>query len=268
MANVFIEAVKEKIFKKDREIRESYEKETGHSVGDMYLDFLLEEGAEKSQVGGRLFEYFIYKFLYGVKGHRKFICNPYLPVKSGTTEVDVLMITSVGIFVFECKHYSGNIYGKQEKDQWLYYLGKKKYSFYNPIFQNEGHIKALMQVLELPREAFFSKIIFPNDTVIKVEYDASYVQVGERSRIIETVKREMEENKQILSESDIDLIYEKLQKYCRAEEEIKEKHIEQVKEQAVTCPRCGAKLILRQGKNGAFYGCSKFPKCRYTRSQT
>jgi ssDNA-binding Zn-finger/Zn-ribbon topoisomerase 1 len=29
------------------------------------------------------------------------------------------------------------------------------------------------------------------------------------------------------------------------------------------CPRCGGHLIRRQGKYGAFYGCSNYPKCKY-----
>lgn len=32
-----------------------------------------------------------------------------------------------------------------------------------------------------------------------------------------------------------------------------------------TCPRCGSKMILRKGRYGKFYGCSKFPYCRGTR---
>ena len=30
------------------------------------------------------------------------------------------------------------------------------------------------------------------------------------------------------------------------------------------CPKCGGKLIMRDGKYGRFIGCSNFPKCRYT----
>ena len=30
------------------------------------------------------------------------------------------------------------------------------------------------------------------------------------------------------------------------------------------CPKCGGKLIMRDGKYGKFIGCSNFPKCRYT----
>lgn len=33
------------------------------------------------------------------------------------------------------------------------------------------------------------------------------------------------------------------------------------------CQWCGGKLVLRRGKNGEFYGCSNYPKCRYTKSK-
>ena len=32
----------------------------------------------------------------------------------------------------------------------------------------------------------------------------------------------------------------------------------------VKCPRCGAVMFLRNGKNGAFWGCSNYPECRMT----
>ena len=32
----------------------------------------------------------------------------------------------------------------------------------------------------------------------------------------------------------------------------------------VKCPQCGSPMILRQGKNGPFWGCSKYPECRAT----
>ena len=32
----------------------------------------------------------------------------------------------------------------------------------------------------------------------------------------------------------------------------------------VKCPKCGAKMVLRDGKNGPFWGCSKYPECRST----
>jgi len=35
--------------------------------------------------------------------------------------------------------------------------------------------------------------------------------------------------------------------------------------QAFTCPECGARMVIREGPYGKFYGCSKFPYCRGTR---
>ncbi|MBQ5331593.1 MAG: topoisomerase DNA-binding C4 zinc finger domain-containing protein [Oscillospiraceae bacterium] len=42
-------------------------------------------------------------------------------------------------------------------------------------------------------------------------------------------------------------------------------------ENDLICPRCGSELVLRKARKGKdagknFYGCSRFPKCRYTRS--
>ncbi len=36
--------------------------------------------------------------------------------------------------------------------------------------------------------------------------------------------------------------------------------------EAGICPRCGKPLVKRSGKNGAFIGCSGFPKCRFTQN--
>lgn len=33
------------------------------------------------------------------------------------------------------------------------------------------------------------------------------------------------------------------------------------------CPRCGGKLILRKGEYGEFYGCSKYPNCKFTKNK-
>ena len=33
---------------------------------------------------------------------------------------------------------------------------------------------------------------------------------------------------------------------------------------AKICPRCGGNLVERTGKFGTFYGCSNYPKCKYT----
>ncbi len=34
----------------------------------------------------------------------------------------------------------------------------------------------------------------------------------------------------------------------------------------MTCPKCGSKLIQRNGSRGPFIGCTSYPKCKYTRN--
>lgn len=37
-------------------------------------------------------------------------------------------------------------------------------------------------------------------------------------------------------------------------------------EEERSCPVCGGELLLREGRYGMFYGCSSFPKCRFTQN--
>ena len=60
--------------------------------------------------------------------------------------------------------------------------------------------------------------------------------------------------------------------YTPFEENLKQKY-EEVSKKDITekptekkCPKCGAPLLIRLGKFGRFYACSKFPKCKYTES--
>lgn len=38
------------------------------------------------------------------------------------------------------------------------------------------------------------------------------------------------------------------------------------KDSKIICPRCGTKMKLVKGKYGYFYGCSNYPKCKYTKT--
>lgn len=60
--------------------------------------------------------------------------------------------------------------------------------------------------------------------------------------------------------------------YTPFEENLKQKY-EEVSKKDITekptkkiCPKCKAPLLIRIGKYGQFYACSRFPKCKYTES--
>lgn len=88
-------------------------------------------------------------------GRRAVFRNVLVPRASGPTsesEVDVLMIHETGIYVMESKNYAGWIFGGAEQRQWTQTLeGGHKNRFYNPIIQNQAHVKALACALVCPR---------------------------------------------------------------------------------------------------------------------
>lgn len=79
---------------------------------------------------------------------RQIFRNVYIPKKGGrTSEIDLLVVSRKGIFVFESKNYSGKIYGDALRAKWIQYLGGKKTYFYSPLAQNKNHAKHLREFL-------------------------------------------------------------------------------------------------------------------------
>lgn len=94
------------------------------------------------------------------------------------SQIDVVAVTEAGIIVFEVKDYSGWIFGNGKQSQWTQVLayGKKKFRFYNPIMQNNWHIKALRKQLgQFGNIPFYSVIVFFGDCELK---DITFVPEG------------------------------------------------------------------------------------------
>ena len=60
----------------------------------------------------------------------KLLFNCYIPNRSGAkTELDIIMISTKGIYVIENKNYSGWIFGDEQSKNWCETLKGKKYFF-------------------------------------------------------------------------------------------------------------------------------------------
>jgi len=183
-------------------------------------------------------EYLIYKCLQSLKGPHRFLFNVYLPKGNGeTTEIDVLLIHSSGIFVFESKNYSGWIFGKENQKQWTQTLpsgGKsQKFHFLNPIMQNELHIKWLKDMLrDYKFIPYHSIIVFSERCTLKnIEFTEHKASVINRNHIQKCVESISQQSKSILSEQQILEIFEKLCVYTQVSEETKQKHIDDIKKE-------------------------------------
>ena len=104
--------------------------------------------------------------------------------EKGTHQIDHIVLSKYGIFVIEMKNYYGLIIGNQYKEKWYQYLGKNKYTFHNPMYQNYGHVKALSNVLKLNEELFIPITCFSNQVKLKVTSNKPVVQVDTINRNI------------------------------------------------------------------------------------
>ena len=190
---------------------------------------------------GKLGEYHTYLYLkkYEQAGS-KFLFNVYVPKEDGqTTEIDVLMLTTKGIFVFESKNYSGWIFGRENQKNWYQTLpmgkGRKssKETFLNPIMQNRLHIRCLKTFLgtDVPMH---SVIVFSNRCTFKgidIKSDQQIVHCEDVSQAIKTIENKTTD---YLTQSDINELYEKLYPCSQVDTSVKENHIANIKNAANT----------------------------------
>lgn len=217
---------------------------------------------------------------FKVNTRLKFLGNEYfvlsdILIKSSngyTSQIDELVLSEYGIFVIETKNYKGWIFGNEKSENWTQVIYKKKNSFRNPVKQNWSHIYALKNVLsEFPNINYYPIVVFSGDAKLKnvessvpVIYDSelnSTIRNNSSTKCINS--DELEKIKSILESSEI------------TERSARREHIQNIKQNIAAndikkrnliCPRCNGELKLRNGKNGKFYGCSNYPRCRFTMS--
>ena len=112
----------------------------------------------------------IYRLIKGGIPFSTIFHDLYIPNKYGHTQVDLVIPSSVGIFVIEVKDYSGWIFGNANHNKWTQVLayGQEKHQFYNPIKQNDGHISALRNSAEQLKEVpIYSIIVFYGSSEVR-----------------------------------------------------------------------------------------------------
>jgi len=181
---------------------------------------------------GKYGEYLTYRSLktFEKKGAR-FLFNLYIPKGiDETTEIDILMICGKGIFVFESKNYSGWIFGSENQKTWYQTLpagkGKShKEKFYNPIMQNNSHIKHLKSILDkdIPIQSI---IVFSNRCELKqLQITSKDISVVQRKNVENVVTATCGRINIELSEEELEKLYKKLYPYTQTDAATKTQHI-------------------------------------------
>lgn len=185
---------------------------------------------------GRYGEYLTYKYLKQYENlGAEFLFNVYIPKKDGeTSEIDVLMLSPRGIFVFESKNYSGWIFGSETQRNWYQTLPRgrgrsRKESFYNPIMQNRSHIKHLKAFIG-ERFPMRSIIVFSERCTLKsITLNSDDIKVIKRNEVSGTVNGIYNGTTEVaLSAEEIDVLYEKLYPLTQVSDSVKSQHIENI----------------------------------------
>ena len=186
---------------------------------------------------GKYGEYLIYKKLRNFETNlgAKFLFNVYIPKENGeTTEIDVLMICTKGIFVFESKNYSGWIFGNESQRNWTQVLPKgrgksNKEKFFNPIMQNRGHIKHLKSLVgdDIPMRSIIA--FSERCTLKKITVTSTDVSVINRYSVSQVVTTLFNQYPNALDTDKVDSIYNLLYPFSQVDELAKQQHIQNIK---------------------------------------
>lgn len=161
----------------------------------------------------------------------KFLFNVYLPTGyDRTTEVDMIMISDKGIFVFESKNYSGWVFGNENQTKWtVVYKGGRKERLVNPVKQNDWHIQCLKKQIDIVTP-IYSVIAFSNScTLKKITILNKNVIFGYANDVVNAIYdiHKNTENK-FLSENNIKDIYNVLHPMMKVDEYVKKKHVNDI----------------------------------------
>ena len=177
---------------------------------------------------GKYGEYLIYKSLRSFEDTGgKFLFNIYVPRENNkTTEIDLLIICSKGLFVVESKNYDGWIFGNETQKNWTQVIYDNKNFFYNPIMQNALHIKCLKKLIG-ENVSMHSIIVFSDRcTLKKITIRSNNINVINRCEVTPVIAQICKQTqRELLTETEINDIYNKLYPYTQVGYETKIKHI-------------------------------------------
>lgn len=174
-------------------------------------------------------------------------------------KIDNIIISKYGIFIIKYVDATGKIYGDERENEWIQLKDKKKSYFPNPLKEIHSDVRVLASLLDLNEKYFIPIVCFTEEVVISCETKDKLTQLVFLDDVIKAYRKE-------------------ILKYGLAEirDKIKESNnldktscdngtSSNTVSKSNVCPKCGGRLVVRNGKFGEFQGCSNYPECKYTK---
>jgi len=196
-----------------------------------------------------------------------------IPSKTGTTQIDHVIVSVFGLFVIETKNYKGWIFADAKDAQWTQVNFNQKHRFQNPLRQNYAHICALSDLLDIPKNKIRGVVCFMGDAKFKTPVPEGVFIEGHYINHIQSF-RDL-----VFSKAEVAELVQKIES-TRFERGLKtnRQHVQHLKKNHSAlndsansplkpCPSCGAEMVLRTAKKGPntgnqFWGCSNYPACK------
>ncbi len=192
--------------------------------------------------------------------------NITLPTANGTTQIDHVIVSKYGVFVIEAKNIDGWIFGDAKSPQWTIVKLGRKFRMQNPLHQNYRHIRSIVEFLKIDEAKLHSMVMFWGECEFKTSMPPNVLSSGYIT-FIKTF------NEQIFTNEEVTAIVEAFRTGALPKTWATRKtHLVSLKARhssTTTCAKCSSPLVLRTAHRGnaagnKFYGCSTYPKCRYT----
>ncbi|MBE6648975.1 MAG: hypothetical protein E7614_05590 [Ruminococcaceae bacterium] len=193
-----------------------------------------------------------------------------------TSQIDLILVGNKGVYVVEVKTFpEAKIYGDTKHSKWYYYNHGKKHEIYSPLRQNKKHVEYLKTFLkdfgDVPIFSIITMIC--DDFKISGETDGSTAICSSLPAMKKGIYKIADNKPDVFDDSRKKEIFDYIKNKQYSDREARAEHkqnviayqesLENMQKQNI-CPYCKSELVLRNGKNGKFYGCKNFPKCRYT----
>lgn len=156
------------------------------------------------------------------------IRNVYIPKDYHYTEIDIIGVSKIGIFIIENKNYNGVVQGSKSDKFWTVNYGIWGSSkLYNPIMQNTIHKNAVIKLLRrygYSNIPIFQPVIFNDKVNLYTKGTEKYVfTLSEFIKAYTSVKISSLDDNLVLELSSF------FSKYSNLSNEMKQKHIDLLK---------------------------------------
>lgn len=99
---------------------------------------------------------------------------------NGSSQIDHIVVSRLGIFIIETKDYQGWIFGGENQTEWTQSLpgGRSKFQFQNPLRQNWGHMQSLKGIFpSVSDDMMKSIVVFTNASEYKTPMPENVVNI-------------------------------------------------------------------------------------------